>query len=143
MVVQPNTVAEDFGGKAMVFIALRGGWRGHAWLPLRLPVQVDHLICIRGVIVLHAQLSPTPYARFGHPVPREPPLPWVPMCQQGREAGLGPLAFPSRLSQDRQATRPHRSNPSAQRASGCLAWPREAPIPRHPEGGEAPKPIPN
>jgi hypothetical protein len=51
MVVQPDTVADDFGGKAMVFIAFRGGCRGHAWLPLRLPVQADQRICIRGVIM--------------------------------------------------------------------------------------------
>src|SRR5919197_5958164 len=43
----------------------------------------------------HAPLSPTAYARLGHLVPREPPLPRAPTCQQGREAGLGPLALPS------------------------------------------------
>src|SRR5262245_39583416 len=37
--------------------------------------------------VWHAQLSPTPYPRLGHLVRRESPLPRVPMCQQGREAG--------------------------------------------------------
>src|SRR5262245_38747211 len=104
MVVQPDTVADDFGGKTEV-------------------------------IVLHAQLSLTPYARLGHPVPREPPLPRVPTCQQGREAGLGPLAFPSMSLQGRQATRPHRSSQNAQRASDCLAWHHGATIRRHLEGG--------
>ena len=65
--------------------------------------------------ILHTQLSPTPYTRLGHLVRREPPRPRVPTCQQGRAASLVPLALPSMESQGRQATRPRKSNPSAQR----------------------------
>src|SRR5262249_22012129 len=68
-----------------------------------------------------AQFSPRPYARLGHLGPQEPPLLRVPTCRQGGEAGLEPLALPSRQSQGRQATRPCRSNPSAQRVSDRLA----------------------
>jgi hypothetical protein len=33
---EPDAMADTLGGKPMVFVALRGGWRDHAWLPLHL-----------------------------------------------------------------------------------------------------------
>jgi hypothetical protein len=32
--VEPDPVADDFAGKAVVLIAFAGGGRGHVWLPI-------------------------------------------------------------------------------------------------------------
>src|SRR5215216_8082492 len=48
VVIQPDTVADNLGGKLVVFVALRSGGRGYAWLPLHLPIWVNHLACIPG-----------------------------------------------------------------------------------------------
>jgi hypothetical protein len=33
-IIKPHAVANDFSGKAVILISLRGGGRGHIWLPI-------------------------------------------------------------------------------------------------------------
>jgi hypothetical protein len=50
-VVQPRSMANDLGGKPMVFVALRGGWRSHTFSPSLSAYTIDHLVYIAGVIM--------------------------------------------------------------------------------------------
>src|SRR5262245_56054506 len=47
-VIQPDPMVNDFGGKTMVFVTLRGRWRGHAMLPRRLPSGYSPSLFHRG-----------------------------------------------------------------------------------------------
>jgi hypothetical protein len=47
-VIQLDTVANNLGGKTMVFVAFRGGWRGHAWLALHLPIWLIASLSAQG-----------------------------------------------------------------------------------------------
>jgi len=38
-IVQPDTMTNNLSGKTVVFVVLRGGGRGHAWLPLHLFIR--------------------------------------------------------------------------------------------------------
>jgi hypothetical protein len=50
-VVQPHTMTNDVGGKPMVFVALRDGWRRHAFSPSLAAYTMDHLAYRTGVIM--------------------------------------------------------------------------------------------
>jgi hypothetical protein len=50
-VVQPHTMANDLSGKPMVFGALRGGGRSHAFSPSLSAYTMDHLAYSTGVIM--------------------------------------------------------------------------------------------
>ena len=33
-IVEPDAMADDFTGKAVILVTLSGGWSGHVWLPI-------------------------------------------------------------------------------------------------------------
>src|SRR5215475_13376857 len=41
-IVEPDAMTDDFAGKAVMFVALGVGGRGHAWLPLCACGVMDH-----------------------------------------------------------------------------------------------------
>ena len=50
-VVKPHPMANDLGGKPMVFVALQGGWRSHAFLPSLSAYTMDRLAYTTGVFI--------------------------------------------------------------------------------------------